>query len=149
VTEDYADFDLDAKRLPEAIRKKAFRSGGFPYDDKLDGDVYDAELHRLHLELVKLQRHLVEHGERVVLVFEGRDAAGKSSSINAYREHLNPRTTIAVALPKPTERERHQWYFQRYVAHLPAAGETVMFDRSWYNRAVVEPAWATARPRRP
>ena len=100
--------------------------------------VYKKELFRLQLELVKLQRWVVHEGLRVVVIFEGRDAAGKGGVIKRITEHLSPRICRVVALPAPTEREKTQWYFQRYVAHLPAAGEIVLFDRSWYNRAGVE-----------
>ncbi|MER5469041.1 polyphosphate kinase 2 [Streptomyces sp. NPDC002935] len=99
---------------------------------------YERELLRLQTELVKLQEWVRTDGARVVVVFEGRDAAGKGGTIKRVAEHLNPRVARIVALPKPTERERTQWYFQRYVEHLPAAGEIVLFDRSWYNRAGVE-----------
>ncbi|MEU4345953.1 polyphosphate kinase 2 [Streptomyces sp. NPDC023838] len=100
--------------------------------------VYERELLRLQTELVKLQEWVRASGTRLVVVFEGRDAAGKGGTIKRVAEHLNPRVARIVALPKPTERERTQWYFQRYVEHLPAAGEIVLFDRSWYNRAGVE-----------
>lgn len=99
---------------------------------------YEKELLRLQTELVKLQAWVKESGERVVVIFEGRDAAGKGGVIKRITQHLNPRVVRVVALPAPTEREQTQWYFQRYVAHLPAAGEIVLLDRSWYNRAGVE-----------
>ena len=105
---------------------------------KLPRKVYENELLRLQTELVKLQEWVRAEGTRLVVVFEGRDAAGKGGTIKRVAEHLNPRVARIAALPKPTERERTQWYFQRYVTHLPAAGEIVMFDRSWYNRAGVE-----------
>ena len=100
---------------------------------------YEKELLRLQTELVKLQEWVRATGTRLVVVFEGRDAAGKGGTIKRVAEHLNPRVAQIAALPKPTERERTQWYFQRYVEHLPAAGEIALFDRSWYNRAGVEP----------
>ncbi|MFE0103454.1 polyphosphate kinase 2 [Streptomyces sp. NPDC059009] len=100
--------------------------------------VYERELYRLQTELVKLQEWVRAEAARLVVVFEGRDAAGKGGTIKRVAEHLNPRVARIVALPAPTERERSQWYFQRYVEHLPAAGEIVLFDRSWYNRAGVE-----------
>ncbi|MET8763162.1 polyphosphate kinase 2 [Lentzea sp. NPDC004782] len=106
--------------------------------DRLKRDVYERELYRLQIELVKLQEWVRETGARLVVVFEGRDAAGKGSAIKRITEHLNPRVARIVALPAPSERERTQWYFQRYVTHLPAAGEIVLLDRSWYNRAGVE-----------
>ncbi len=99
---------------------------------------YESELKRLHLELVKLQRWVIENKLKIVVIFEGRDAAGKGGTIKRITAPLNPRVCRVVALPAPTERERTQWYFQRYVTHLPAGGEIVLFDRSWYNRAGVE-----------
>src|SRR5690242_4523137 len=105
---------------------------------KLPRKVYENELLRLQTELVKLQEWVRAEGTRLVVVFEGRDAAGRGGTIKRVAEHLNPRVARIAALPKPTERERTQWYFQRYVEHLPAAGEIVLFDRSWYNRAGVE-----------
>jgi polyphosphate kinase 2 len=111
---------------------------GYPYDERLTRDVYDREKRLLQIELLKLQNWIKDTGERVVILFEGRDAAGKGGTIKRFMEHLNPRGAQVVALEKPSERERTQWYFQRYVAHLPAAGELVLFDRSWYNRAGVE-----------
>src|SRR5882757_8450890 len=100
--------------------------------------VYEQELARLQAELVKMQYWVKSEGVRIAVVFEGRDAAGKGGSIRRIQEYLNPRSCRVAALPKPTEREQTQWYFQRYVAHLPSAGEIVLFDRSWYNRAGVE-----------
>ncbi|RDH84225.1 MAG: polyphosphate kinase 2 [endosymbiont of Seepiophila jonesi] len=105
---------------------------------KIRNDVYEKELFRLQLELVKLQEWIKFSGLKVVVIFEGRDAAGKGGVIKRINQHLNPRISRVVALPAPTERETTQWYFQRYVPHLPAAGEMVLFDRSWYNRAGVE-----------
>jgi polyphosphate kinase len=105
---------------------------------KISRKIYDKELFKLQLELVKLQEWIKEQGLKVVVIFEGRDAAGKGGVIKRITQHLNPRICRVVALPAPTEREKTQWYFQRYVPHLPAAGEMVLFDRSWYNRAGVE-----------
>ncbi|MCE1237547.1 MAG: polyphosphate kinase 2 [Hyphomicrobiales bacterium] len=122
---------------PAAIAQ-FFESGEYPYATKMRTRSYEAHKLELQRELLKLQRWVEETGERVVMLFEGRDAAGKGGTIKRFTEHLNPRTARVVALQKPTERERTQWYFQRYIAHLPAAGEIVMFDRSWYNRAGVE-----------
>ena len=110
----------------------------YPYDERMTRDYYDHHKRLLQIELVKLQNWVKDTGQRIVLVFEGRDAAGKGGTIKRFTEHLNPRGARVVALVKPTERERTQWYFQRYVTHLPSAGEIVMFDRSWYNRAGVE-----------
>ncbi|MDO9087772.1 MAG: polyphosphate kinase 2 [Anaerolineaceae bacterium] len=107
-------------------------------EQKLDKKVYEKELGNLQVELVKLQEWIKDQGLKVVVIFEGRDAAGKGGVIKRITESLNPRNVRVVALPAPTEREKTQWYFQRYVAHLPAAGEIVLFDRSWYNRAGVE-----------
>lgn len=132
-------FDLDDPSLPNWVDERAFRSGGYPYADHLPHEQYDEELEQLQIELVKLQKHVGKEGRRMVILFEGRDAAGKGGSIFVFRQYLNPRQARTVALPAPTEVERGQWYFQRYVAHLPTAGEMVLFDRSWYNRAGVEP----------
>ena len=105
---------------------------------RMNKKLYEAELKRLQADLVEMQAWVRETGARIVVVFEGRDAAGKGSTIKRVTEYLNPRIARIVALPSPTERERTQWYFQRYVPHLPAAGEIVLMDRSWYNRAGVE-----------
>jgi polyphosphate kinase len=110
----------------------------YPYDERMSRDYYDHHKRLLQIELVKLQNWVKDTGQKIVIVFEGRDAAGKGGTIKRFTEHLNPRGCRVVALEKPTERERTQWYFQRYVPHLPSAGEIVMFDRSWYNRAGVE-----------
>ena len=111
---------------------------GYPHAERLARKVYEAELYALQIELVKLQAWIKETGQRVVMVFEGRDAAGKGGTIKRFRENLNPRGARLVALSKPSDTEQSQWYFQRYIDHLPAAGEIVFFDRSWYNRGVVE-----------
>jgi polyphosphate kinase 2 len=142
----YGPFDLDDPQLPEWVEKKALKSGGYPYSDHLDSKVYDDELEALQVELVKLQRHVNDKGLRMVLLFEGRDAAGKGGAIFAMTQYLNPRTARSVALPKPTQEQLGQWYFQRYVAHLPTSGEIVLFDRSWYNRAGVEPVMGFCTP---
>jgi len=110
----------------------------YPYPEKMTRDEYEYLKRPLQIELVKLQNWVKSVGEKIVIVFEGRDAAGKGGTIKRFTEHLNPRGATVVALVKPTDRERSQWYFQRYVPHLPGAGEIVMFDRSWYNRAGVE-----------
>jgi polyphosphate kinase len=122
---------------PAAIRR-LFETGDYPYHARLRVAAYEEHIVQLQRELLKAQRWVEATGERVILLFEGRDAAGKGGSIKRFTEHMNPRTARVVALQKPTERERTQWYFQRYIAHLPAAGEIVLFDRSWYNRAGVE-----------
>lgn len=139
-------FDLDNPELPRSIKKKALESGGFPYDEKLDDDQYDAEMLDAQRQLALLQQDQGKTGKRIVIVFEGRDAAGKGGSIQTYLENLNPRYNSTVALPKPSDRERTQWYFQRYVDWMPAAGEQVLFDRSWYNRAGVEPVMGFCTP---
>jgi polyphosphate kinase 2 len=111
---------------------------GYPYDERLDRDEYEVTKRLLQIELLKLQNWIKAEGRRLVIVFEGRDAAGKGGTIKRFTEHLNPRGARVVALEKPTERESTEWYFQRYVKHLPAEGEMVLFDRSWYNRSGVE-----------
>jgi polyphosphate kinase 2 len=133
------EFDIDEPDLPDWIAKRAMESGGYPYPKKLKNKKYLAELGRLQVELVKLQYWMQATGNRVMALFEGRDAAGKGGTIRVTREYMNPRSARNVALPKPTEKERGEWYFQRYVAQFPTAGEFVTFDRSWYNRGVVEP----------
>ena len=130
--------DLLDDDAPKTLAEDDAWRQGFPYDTKLTRKEYDHRKHVLQVELLKLQVWIKETGQRVVIVFEGRDAAGKGGTIKRFMEHMNPRGARVVALEKPTERERSQWYFQRYVEHLPAAGELVMFDRSWYNRAGVE-----------
>ena len=117
---------------------QVFREGIYPYSDRMKRAEYEGRKARLQVELLKAQRWIRDSGSRVVILFEGRDAAGKGGTIKRFMEHMNPRGARVVALEKPTERERSQWYFQRYIAHLPAAGEIVLFDRSWYNRAGVE-----------
>jgi len=118
----------------------------YPYDERMSRDYYEHAKRMLQIELVKLQNWVKDTGQRIVIVFEGRDAAGKGGTIKRFTEHLNPRGATVVALEKPTERERTQWYFQRYAAHLPGAGEIVMFDRSWYNRAGVERVMGFSTP---
>jgi len=140
------NFDLEAKELPDLILKSALTSGNYPYEKKLKYSKYEDTLLALQIELVKLQGYLRESGERIVAVFEGRDSAGKGGAVKRYRENLNPRHTKVVALPAPSDREQVQWYFQRYTCHLPAGGETILFDRSWYNRAVVEPVMGFCTP---
>ena len=115
-----------------------WRSGAYPYKNLMSRTRYETQKYQLQVELLKLQNWGKELGQRVVILFEGRDAAGKGGAIKRFMEHLNPRGARLVALEKPTDTERGQWYFQRYVQHLPTAGEIVMFDRSWYNRAGVE-----------
>jgi len=118
--------------------KEMFKRNIYPYKKKMPRKEYEAEKYKLQIELLKLQSWVRDTGERVVILFEGRDAAGKGGTIKRMMEHLNPRGARVVALEKPTDLEKGQWYFQRYIQHLPSAGEMVMFDRSWYNRAGVE-----------
>ena len=137
-----AFYDTDA---PEPVRN-AIRRGdkddildpSYPYSERMPRKAYEKELEALQIELVKMQAWAKDSGARILCVFEGRDAAGKGGTIKRFREYLNPRGARVVALPKPSDTERGQWYFQRYISHLPASGEIAFFDRSWYNRGVVE-----------
>ncbi len=124
---------LDAQGVPLDTWRE-----GYPYSERLERPRYELEKRLLQIELLKLQKWIKGNGRRLLLVFEGRDAAGKGGTIKRFTEHLNPRGARVVALEKPSSTEQSQWYFQRYVKHLPAAGEMVLFDRSWYNRAGVE-----------
>ena len=133
------------KSAPEEVREAIKASGGkpilnssYPYRERLDVKEYEETLLKLQIELVKLQAWAQKSGERVAVIFEGRDTAGKGGAIKRFTEHMNPRATRVVALSTPSDREANQWYFQRYVEQLPARGEIVLFDRSWYNRGVVE-----------
>jgi polyphosphate kinase 2 len=123
---------------PDEELAEDWRRGGYPYKNLMSRKTYEEQKYLLQVELLKLQAWVKESRQRVVILFEGRDAAGKGGAIKRFMEHLNPRGARVVALEKPSETERGQWYFQRYVEHLPTAGEIVMFDRSWYNRAGVE-----------
>ncbi len=123
---------------PDEELSDDWRNGGYPYRNKMSRRRYEAQKYLLQVELLKLQAWARRSGERAVILFEGRDAAGKGGTIKRFMEHLNPRGARVVALDKPTDAERGQWYFQRYVRHLPTEGEIVLFDRSWYNRAGVE-----------
>lgn len=141
------------KDAPEQIRaqingrkKGKVMSSDYPYRDLWDRKEYEKDLARLQIELVKCQADIKATGKRVALVFEGRDAAGKGGTIKRLRENLNPRGARVVALSKPTDQEASQWYFQRYIQHLPAAGEIIFFDRSWYNRGVVEKVFGFCSP---
>lgn len=122
---------------PDVIRE-VFGSGKYPYKERLSRKAYEAQKARLQAELLKAQLWAQDSGQKFVILFEGRDAAGKGGTIKRFMEHLNPRTARLVALAKPSEAERGQWFFQRYLNHLPTAGEMVFYDRSWYNRAGVE-----------
>ena len=142
---DGAISDYYKNDAPDSIRqaiqfaeKGDIIDSNYPHSERLNGKAYDAEMAALQVELVKLQRWAKDTGARVAIVFEGRDAAGKGGTIKRFRENVNPRGARIVALPKPSEVEQTQWYFQRYIDHLPSGGEIVFFDRSWYNRGVVE-----------
>ena len=139
-------FDLEDPKLSDSIGDAAFGSGGYPHEEKMSRKDYYEALRPLQIELVKLQKWAREEGRRVMLVMEGRDAAGKGGTIKAFTENLNPRYTRIVALSKPSETERGQWYFQRYINHFPTDGEIVLFDRSWYNRAGVESVMGFCKP---
>lgn len=139
---------------PEPVRKAiAGRKKGriltasYPYDKRMDRDAYEDMLEALQHQLVRLQSDVKATGKRVAVVFEGRDAAGKGGAIKRFRENMNPRVASVVALSAPTEREQGEWYFQRYIRELPGAGEIVLFDRSWYNRGVVEPVFDFCTPK--
>lgn len=124
--------------VTQEVIERYFREGRYPYAERMSIKDYHETKYWLQVELVKLQNWVKETRQKVIILFEGRDAAGKGSTIKRFMEHLNPRGASVVALEKPSERERDQWYFQRYTDHLPSAGEMVFFDRSWYNRAGVE-----------
>ncbi len=128
----------DTDSNPDDELNPDWRDGGYPYRNLMQRRSYERQKYRLQVELLKLQAWVKETGQKVVILFEGRDAAGKGGTIKRFMEHLNPRGARVVALEKPTEVERGQWYFQRYVQHLPTNGEIVLLDRSWYNRAGVE-----------
>jgi polyphosphate kinase 2 len=128
---------LELRHDPDAIRRM-FETGEYPYKSRISRKVYEKNKAELQVELLKAQDWIKDSGQRIVLLFEGRDAAGKGGTIKRFTEHLNPRGARVIALDKPSERERTQWYFQRYIQHFPAGGEIVFFDRSWYNRAGVE-----------
>ena len=147
ITRFYEDEAPDDVR--QAIRKAGKKDiivEGYPYDKRMGRDAYEEQMAALQIELVKCQAWVAASGARVAVVFEGRDAAGKGGTIKRFRENLNPRVVKTVALSKPTEAEAGQWYFQRYVQHLPTAGQMTLFDRSWYNRAVVEHVFGFCTP---
>jgi polyphosphate kinase 2 (PPK2 family) len=138
---------------PAAVRKAIEKAGkddiltkSYPYKEEIKGKDYDAQMEVLQIELAKMQAGLRATGKRLIVVFEGRDAAGKGGTIKAVTENLNPRQAYVVALPKPTERESQQWYFQRYVDWFPAKGEIALYDRSWYNRAMIEHVFGFCTP---
>ena len=138
---------------PKEVRTAIEKAGkddiltkSYPYREEIKGKDYDARMEALQIELAKMQAGLKTSGKRLLVVFEGRDAAGKGGTIKAVTENLNPRQAYVVALPKPNERESQQWYFQRYVDWLPAKGEIALFDRSWYNRAMIEHVFGFCKP---
>ncbi len=138
-----------SRRLAEVrnlSRKQIFREGGYPYVKPITRTEYEHAKNQLQIELLKMQNWVKETGQRIVILFEGRDAAGKGGTIKRIMEHLNPRGAHVVALEKPSEQEQGQWYYQRYIKHLPTAGEIVLFDRSWYNRAGVEKVMGFCTP---
>ncbi len=144
--------DLD-KGVPANVVEKVNRSKKkhligphYPYDTKMDREQYESEKAELQVELLKLQKWVKESGERIVMIFEGRDAGGKGGTIKRFMEHMNPRQAHVVALQIPSVREQGQWYFQRYISTLPTKGEIAMYDRSWYNRGVVEPVMGFCTP---
>lgn len=141
-----AAIDRSEIRYDEEAIRHAFETGEYPYEKKLSRKVYETKKRALQTELLKVQLWMKQSGQRFALIFEGRDAAGKGGTIKRFTEHLNPRAARVVALEKPTDAERGQWYFQRYIKHLPTAGEMVLFDRSWYNRAGVERAMGFCTP---
>ena len=132
------DHDDDPELIDPTGRAVDTWRENYPYDARMDRRDYDEQKYLLQVELLKLQNHILETGEKHVIIFEGRDAAGKGGTIKRFMEHLNPRYARVVALTKPSEKEQGQWYFQRYIERLPTNGELALFDRSWYNRAVVE-----------
>ncbi len=143
-TVDDADMSKQERKRMRVIRR--FENGMYPYSDRIKKGDYEKTKASLQVELLKVQRWVKESGKKVVIIFEGRDAAGKGGTIKRFMEHLNPRGASVVALEKPTIAEQGQWYFQRYIDHLPTSGEMVMFDRSWYNRAGVERVMGFCEP---
>lgn len=138
ITRALAQAPDDIRKAIKAADGKKVLDASFPYPEEMKSKDYDSHMAALQLQLVRLMRDVIHTGKRIVVLFEGRDAAGKGGTIERVRENLNPRSAYIVALPKPSEREAGQWYFQRYADWLPAAGEIALFDRSWYNRGVVE-----------
>ena len=140
------DAPADIRDAIKSADKDDILSDSYPYQDRMERKSYDREMEALQIELVKLHAWVRETGTRIAIVFEGRDAAGKGGTIGRFLMNLNPRAARVVALSKPSEVEQSQWYFQRYIKHLPAAGDMVLFDRSWYNRGVVEPVFGFCSP---
>ncbi|MEE9335682.1 MAG: polyphosphate kinase 2 [Granulosicoccaceae bacterium] len=141
LTSHVADVVADRENI-----RRAFESGEYPYAEKIKRAEYEKAKQDLQVELLKVQKWVRDTGQKIVILFEGRDAAGKGGTIKRFTEHLNPRAARVVALEKPTDAEQAQWYFQRYINHLPTAGEIVLFDRSWYNRAGVERVMGFCKP---
>ncbi|MEL7343887.1 MAG: polyphosphate kinase 2 [Pseudomonadota bacterium] len=141
------DAPKDVRNAIKDGGKKDVLNPAYPYASEMDKDDYEDSIGALQLELAKLQADVAATGKRLVVVFEGRDAAGKGGTIKRFRENLNPRVARTVALSKPSDREQGQWYFQRYIQHLPTDGEIVFFDRSWYNRGVVEHVFEFCTPK--
>jgi polyphosphate kinase 2 len=149
INQDAANSNIDIAdtiNIPADSVHARFEQATYPYKSKMKKAAYEAEKAMLQVELLKVQQWVEETGQKIVILFEGRDAAGKGGTIKRFTEHLNPRAARVVALNKPTEREQSQWYFQRYIQHLPSAGEIVFFDRSWYNRAGVERVMGFSTP---
>ncbi len=136
----------DVVKAIKGAKKGKILEPSYPYDTRWDKDAYEEALAHLQIQLVRMQSWVKDTGQRVAIVFEGRDAAGKGGTIKRFRENLNPRVARTVALSKPTDREAGEWYFQRYIDHLPTEGEIVFFDRSWYNRGVVEHVFEFCTP---
>ncbi len=140
------DAPADVRATITSAEKKDILSSSYPHRSRMGRKSYERKMEALQIELVKLQAWVHESGARIAIVFEGRDGAGKGGTIGRFRMNLNPRGARVVALNKPTEEERSQWYFQRYIKHLPGAGDLIFFDRSWYNRGVVEPVFGFCTP---
>ena len=137
---------IKEKDILKLDKQKIFADANYPYEDKMNRKEYESLKKELQIELLKMQNWVKETGQRIVILFEGRDAAGKGGTIKRLMEHMNPRGARVVALEKPSEEEEGQWYFQRYLKHLPSAGEIVLLDRSWYNRAGVERVMGFCKP---
>ena len=136
----------DVRKAIEKAGKDEILTKSYPYREEVKGKDHDRQMEALQIELAKMQAGLKATGQRMIVVFEGRDAAGKGGTIKAVTENMNPRQAYVVALPKPTERESQQWYFQRYVDWFPAKGEIALYDRSWYNRAMIEHVFGFCKP---
>ena len=137
---------VDPDKAKKLAKRQIFPDANYPYAEKMDRDEYEALKQDLQIELLKMQNWVKDTGQRIVILFEGRDAAGKGGTIKRVMEHLNPRGARVVALEKPSSEEMGQWYFQRYIKHFPTNGEMVLFDRSWYNRAGVERVMKFCKP---